>query len=94
MNCDVIGCVALDEILGLFFGSVVDVAFDFHIGNDFLHENAANSACFRVPSNMIAAFEPLGHLSVATSRRRIPPSNGQEESAVNDAFNIVRNIVF
>ena len=46
MNCDVIGFIALDEILGFFLGSVMGVAIEFDIGNDFLHESAANSACF------------------------------------------------
>lgn len=62
MNCDVIGFVALNEILGLFFGGVVRVAFEVHIGNRFLYDGAADPACFRIPSYVIAAFERLGHL--------------------------------
>lgn len=62
MNCDVIGFVALDEILGLFFGGVVRVALERHIGNDFLHDSPANATCFRIPFNVITAFERLGHL--------------------------------
>ena len=94
MNCHVIGFVALDDILRLFFGSVVGVAFEFHFGNDFLHDRAANSTCFRVPFDVVATFERLGHLSAATEQRMYPPSNRQKETAVNDAFHIMRNIVF
>ena len=72
MNCDVIGFVALDEILGFFFGSVVGVTFEFHFGNNFLHDSAANSTCLRVPCDVIAAFEGPGHLSVATEQKLHP----------------------
>ena len=74
MNCDVVRLIALDEILGLFFGAVVIVTFEFYIGNDFLHDGTANSTCFRVPCDMIAALERLGHLfsSIATERKMHP----------------------
>ena len=72
MNRDVIGLIALDEILGFFCGRVVRVAFEFEIGNDFLHDSAANSTCFRVPFDVIATFERLGHLSVASERKIHP----------------------
>ena len=62
MNCDVIGFIALDEILRLFFGGVVGIALEFHVGNHFLYNGAADPACFRIPSYVIAAFERLGHL--------------------------------
>ncbi len=69
MNCYVIGFVAFDEILGFFFGGVVRVALEHHIGNDFLHNSAANSTCFRIPFDVITAFERLWHLSVATESK-------------------------
>ena len=72
MKCDVIGFIAVDEILRFFFGGVVGVAFEFHFGNDFLHDRAANSTCFRVPFDVIASFEGLGHLSLATERELHP----------------------
>jgi hypothetical protein len=72
VNCDVIGFIALDEILGFFFGGVVGVAFEFHIGNHFLQDSATNSTCFRIPFNVIATFERLGHLSVATEQKMHP----------------------
>jgi hypothetical protein len=43
MNCNVIGLVALGEILRLFFSGVVCVAFEFDIGNDFLHVSDSTS---------------------------------------------------
>ena len=70
MNRDVIGLVALDEILGFFFSCVARVAFEFDIGKDFLHDSAANSTCFRVPFDVIATFEDRGHLSVVTEPKR------------------------
>ena len=72
MNCDVIGFVALDEILRFFFGGVMRVTFGFHIGNDFLHDHAANSTCFRVPFDVITTFERLRHRSVASERKMHP----------------------
>jgi hypothetical protein len=35
VNGDVIGFIALNEILGLFFGGVVCVALEVHVGNRF-----------------------------------------------------------
>lgn len=94
MNCDVIGFIALDQVLRFFFGGVASVAFEFHFGNDFLHDSAAHSTCFRVPLDVVATLERLGHLSVLPNGSRIAPSDGQEKSAVSDAFNIMKNIVF
>ena len=74
-----IGFIALDEILRFFFGGVVSVAFEFHFGNDFLHDSAANSTCFRVPFDVITTFERLGHLSVATERKMHPATQWSGE---------------
>jgi hypothetical protein len=74
VNCDVIGFIALYEILGFSFGSVVDVTFEFHIGKHFLHDSAANATCLRVPFDVIAMFEGRGHLSVAIERK-VHPAN-------------------
>ena len=49
VNCDVIGFIALDKILGLFLGGVAGVALECHVGNDFVHDSATNPACFRIP---------------------------------------------
>ncbi len=72
MNCDVVGFIALDEILRFFFGGVAGVAFEFDFRNDFLHDGAANSTCFRVPFDVIATFERLGHLSIGTEWKMHP----------------------
>ena len=68
MNCDVVGFIALDEILGLFFAGVVGVAFQSHVGDQFLYDSAPDPACFRIPSYVIAAFDVLAISSVATER--------------------------
>jgi len=72
VNCDVIGFIALDEILGLFFAGMVGVAFQFYVGDQFLYDSAPDPACFRIPSYVIAAFERLGHLPIATESRMNP----------------------
>lgn len=79
MNCDVVGFIALDEILRFFFGGVVGIAFEFHSGNDFLRDSAANSPCFRAPFNVIAAFERPGRLSVPSERKMHPATQSLEE---------------
>jgi hypothetical protein len=38
---------------------------DYHIGKDFLHDNAANPTYLRIPFDVITASERLGHLCVA-----------------------------
>ena len=94
MNCDVIGFIALDEILGLLFGGVVGVALEFHVGNHFLYDSAADPACFRIPGYVIAAFERLGHLPSLPGGRPMRPSNRQEKSAVHRAFNVMSDTAF
>jgi hypothetical protein len=41
-----VSLIALDEILGFFFGRVMGVALQRYVGNDFLHDSTANSTCF------------------------------------------------
>lgn len=67
-----VSLIALDEILGGFFGGVVRVALESHVGNDFLHDRAADAACLRIPCDVVAAFERLGHLPIATESRMNP----------------------
>lgn len=64
--------IALDEILGVFFSSVVRVALESHAGNGFLHDRAADATCLRIPCDVVAAFERLGHLPVATESKMHP----------------------
>jgi hypothetical protein len=61
VNCDVVGPVALDQVLGLFLRSVMHVALKTSIGHHFLYNHAANSSGFRVPFDMVAAFEGFRH---------------------------------
>src|SRR5205823_5193742 len=65
VDCYVIGLVALDDVLRLFFGSMPFVTFEDHLRSDFLLDGSANAACFRVPFDMISPFE--------ISRHGIPP---------------------
>lgn len=44
VNGNMLGLVALDQILRLAFCGVMNVSFESHIRNDFLHDDAANSA--------------------------------------------------
>ena len=53
--------IALDEVLWFVLCSVVDIAFQSHVGNNFLRDDSPHSARFRVPFNMVAAFECLAH---------------------------------
>jgi hypothetical protein len=95
MNRDVVRLIALNEILGVFFRGVMDIALETYVGNYFLYDDAANSTCFRVPFDMIGTFERLGHFFQSLPNGRcIPQSNGQEKGAVSHAFDIMRNIVF
>jgi hypothetical protein len=54
VNCDVLRFVTFDEVLGFVTRSVVDIAFETHIGNNFLYDVATNSPRFRVPLNVVA----------------------------------------
>lgn len=61
VDSNVVGFVALDEVLRFVLRGMVHVAFEPHIGNDFLHHHAANPARFGVPFDVIAALECLWH---------------------------------
>jgi hypothetical protein len=53
--------VTLDEVLRFISRGVVDIAFERHIGNYFLYDDATNSTRLRVPLNVVASFESLDH---------------------------------
>ena len=40
------------------------IAFETNVGDDFLHDNTANSSGFGVPFNVVAALERLSHPAV------------------------------
>jgi hypothetical protein len=67
MNCDVFRFVTFDEVLGFVSRGVVNIAFEAHIGNNFLYDDATNSPRFRVPLNVVATFECLDHPTKACS---------------------------
>ena len=46
MNCDVLGFVTFDEILGFVLRGVADIAFELHIGSNFLQDDPTNSPRF------------------------------------------------
>src|SRR6266849_1586393 len=43
---DMLGLVALNQILWLVFGSMVDISFEESIGGDSLDDDAPHKACF------------------------------------------------
>jgi len=63
VDCYVIGLVALDDVLWLFFGSVALVTLEDDLRGYFLLDRSSNAACFRVPFDMIATFEISRHNS-------------------------------
>jgi hypothetical protein len=64
-----IGFVAFDEILRFFLRGVVYVALKPNVGDNFFEDDAANSSCFRVPFDVIATFEHLGHVKIELRNR-------------------------
>jgi len=63
VNCDVIRLITLDEILGFLFRGTVDVALEPHVGDNLSQDDAPDSTCLRIPSDMGTAFECLRHRS-------------------------------
>jgi hypothetical protein len=61
VNCNVIGFVTLDNVLRFVFRSMVQIAFEAHGRDNFLQDHSANSSCFGLPFNMVAALERLRH---------------------------------
>jgi hypothetical protein len=52
--------VTLDKVLRLGFRRVVHVALEPYIANNFLENDATNSAGFGVPFDVVTALERLG----------------------------------
>ena len=55
-----VGAVALDQVPRLFFRGVDGVPLEGDFGDDFFLDRAPDSACFRVPLNLIANLEVVG----------------------------------
>jgi hypothetical protein len=49
VNGNVVGFVASDEILWFILCGMMDVTFDPDVRSDFSDDDAANSACLRIP---------------------------------------------
>lgn len=62
MDGDVVGLIALDEVLRFFAGGVVRVTFEFQIRDDLFEDDTADASCFRVPGHVIATLECLAHI--------------------------------
>src|SRR5438874_2339642 len=58
---DMLGLVALNHILRLVFGRMMDIAFEESIGGDFLDDDAPHKAGFRIPLNVVTALKDLRH---------------------------------
>src|SRR5438132_6813933 len=58
---EVVGLVALDDVLRLVFGSVPLVALEGDLGGHFLLNGSADPSRFRIPLNMISSPEVAGH---------------------------------
>jgi hypothetical protein len=63
-----IGLVALDQVLRLFFRGTNRVILEFDWGSDLFLDRSANAACFRVPTYMIPHSEFAFHVLHAVVR--------------------------
>jgi len=57
MHSDMVGLVALDQILRLLLRGANGVGFKLHGGSDLLLNCSADAPRFRVPTYMISNFE-------------------------------------
>ena len=60
VNGNVIGLIALDQVLGLLLRRVVYIALEAGVGGEFPDNYAAYTSGFRIPADMITDFEHLG----------------------------------
>src|SRR6185503_5456200 len=65
---DVFGLVALDLVLGNVLAGVARMALVLGVASMDLDDPAAHMSGFRIPADVIADFEPLGHLNNAFAR--------------------------
>jgi len=61
MNCDVIGLVALDDVLRVIARCMSDPTFQERVGRDRLHDHAGDPARFRVPRHAVSPPEFATH---------------------------------
>lgn len=61
MDRDMIGCVALDQVLRRLPGRTVHVSFESGVGSDFLDDDSTDPAGLRVPPHVITYAERFRH---------------------------------
>lgn len=79
MDRNMIGFVALDQVLRRFPGRMVHVTFEPGVGSDLFDDNAANPASFRVPPHVITYAEGFRHCPPSAIAK--PKSRHPEQSA-------------
>ncbi len=75
MDRNMIGFVALDQVLRRLPGRVVHVTFESGVGSDLFGDNAAKPASFRVPPHVITYAERFRHCppsAIAKPKSRHP----------------------
>ena len=66
MKCDAVSLITLDDVLRFVLRGVVHVALETNVGDNLLHDDAANSTCLGVPFDVITALERLGHSTLGS----------------------------
>jgi hypothetical protein len=61
MDRDMVGFIALDQILGRFSRSVMHVSLEPRVGGDLLGDDSANAASLGIPSHVVADVEHFRH---------------------------------
>ena len=61
MDRDMVGFIALDQILGRFSRSVMHVSLEPGVGGDLLGDDSANAASLGIPSHVVADVEHFRH---------------------------------
>ena len=61
MDRDMVGFIALDQILGRFSRSVMHVSLEPRVGSDLLGDHSANATSLGIPSHVVADVEHFRH---------------------------------
>src|SRR6516164_8938147 len=61
VNRDMVGFVALDQILGRFSRSVVDVSLDLCVSSKLLDDDSADPASLGIPPDVVTNLECFRH---------------------------------
>ena len=84
MNCNVIGFVTLDQVLRFSLCGVINITLKRNVGNNPPDDYALDSTRFRVPRDMITAFECPAHRNGAILAEQHPAL--QEKLPDSDAL--------